>query len=353
MSEGITNIPKTRVELHVHLDGSIRHETIWELLKQKNLPLPGTGTFKDLRTALIVRDPIDLGHFLAPFAIFMPAVQNDFQAIERIAYEFCEDKANQHVAYVEARYSPHGFLTGENLNLENCGEVIASIQRGFDRAENDFGIKARHILCTLIGNNTAEEVLQLCQIHRDKGVVAIDTAGTYIDTDNNDEVPLNTKEAEVFAQASTLGIHRTVHAGERGPAEMVRRAVEIYKAERIGHGYHVIEDQNIYSSCLKKNIHFECCPWSSFLTGAVPLGIKKHPVAVFADDKANFSLNTDDTTITGYELNDDYRLAQKWSFTEANLIQANLNAAKSCFLPDDEKELLIKQIKSNLGLDEL
>ena len=181
--------------------------------------------------------------------------------------------------------------------------------------------------------------------------MAIDTAGTFTDTDNQDEVPLNTAEATAFQEAAKLGIHRTVHAGERGPAEMVRRAVEVYDAERIGHGYHVIEDENIYKNCLSKNIHFECCPWSSFLTGAVPLGVQKHPIEVFADDKANFSLNTDDTTITGNELSDDYKLVQGWSFTEANFIQANINAAKSCFLPSDEKEALIKQIKSNLGLD--
>lgn len=352
MSEGIANIPKTRVELHVHLDGSIRHETIWELLKQKNLPLPGEGTFRELREALIVRDPVDLGHFLAPFAIFMPAFQDDFAAIERLSYEFCEDKARSHTAYVEARYSPHGFLTQKNTNFENLSEVIAAVTRGFQRGEADFKIKIRSILCTLIGNNTAQETLQLYQYHREKGIVGIDTAGTFTDTDQQDEVPLDTDEAVVFQQAAQLGLHRTVHAGERGPAEMVRRAVEIYKAERIGHGYHVLEDDTVYRNCKAQNIHFECCPWSSFLTGAVSLGVQKHPIAVFADDRVNFSVNTDDSTITGYELNDEYALTQKWAFTEATLVQANINAAKSCFLPSDEKDLLIMQIKNNLGFED-
>lgn len=337
--------------MHVHLDGSVRHETIWELMKQKNLRIPGNGSFRDLKKALVVRDPIDLAHFLAPFGVYLPALQDDFKAIERVAYEFCEDKANEHVMYVEARYSPHAFLTPKNTNPENLDEVIASVYRGFQRGERDFGIKIRTILCTLIGNDTAEEVLKLCQLHRDKGIVAIDTAGLSSDTNKQDEVPLNMTEQRVFLQAAQLGIHRTVHAGERGPAEMVRRAVECYEAERIGHGYRVLEDQNIYKKCLQKNIHFECCPWSSFLTGSVPLGVKKHPIAVFVDDGVNFSLNTDDTTITGYELSDDYDLVRKWSFSEGNLIKATFNAAKSSFLPSDEKEQLIKTLKKNLGVD--
>ncbi|KAL0275157.1 UNVERIFIED_CONTAM: hypothetical protein PYX00_003107 [Menopon gallinae] len=352
MSDGITNIPKTRVELHVHLDGSVRHETIWELMKQKNLQLPGNGTFEDLKKALVVRDPVDLAHFLAPFGIYLPALQDDFKAIERIAYEFCEDKANQHVMYMEARYSPHAFLTPKNMNMDNLGEVIASVHRGFQRGERDFGMKVRTILCTLIGNDTAEEVLKLCQLHNQKGIVGIDTAGLSSDTNKKDEVPLNSSEQKAFQEAAKLGIHRTVHAGERGPAEMVRRAVELYQAERIGHGYRVLEDPNIYKNCQNKKIHFECCPWSSFLTGSVPLGVKKHPIAVFADDGVNFSLNTDDTTITGYELTDDYDLARKWSFTEGNIVKTNLNAARSAFLPKDEKDLLIKSLKKNLGFDD-
>ncbi|KAK6629944.1 hypothetical protein RUM43_003765 [Polyplax serrata] len=351
MTEGICNIPKTRIELHVHLDGSMRHETVWELLKMKNMKLPGNGTLRDLKKALTVRNPSDLGHFLAPFGIFLPAVQDDMTAIERIAYEFCEDKANQNVLYVEARYSPHAFLTPKNTNKKTLGEVIAAVYKGFTRGQRDFNIEVRSILCTLIGNNTAGEVLELYQQHTDKGLVGLDIAALFSETKNMDEVPLKTEEARVFQEAKKLGIHRTIHAAERGPAEMARRAIEIYHAERIGHGYRVLEDEKVYKACLARNIHFECCPWSSFLTGSVPLGVRKHPIAVFADDNANFSVNTDDPTVTGYDLSDDYTLTTKWNFTEGVLLRANLNAASSCFLPECEKRNLIRNLKRNLGLE--
>lgn len=350
MTEGVGNIPKTRIELHVHLDGSIRHETIWELLKQKKLKLPGNGSFHDLRKALVIRDPVDLGHFLAPFGIFLPAVQDDLAAIERVAYEFCEDKSKQNVLYAEARYSPHAFLTPSNTTEDNLGGVINAVYKGFQRGEKDFKIKVRSILCTLIGNNTAREVLRLYQQHSDKGLVGLDVAALFSETNKQDEVPLDTEEAKVFQEAKKLGINRTVHAGERGPAEMVRRAVEVYEAERIGHGYRVVGDSNIYKSCLSKNIHFECCPWSSFLTGSVSMGVKKHPIAIFSDDGANFSVNTDDPTVTGYDLEDDYSLTEKWCFSEGILVKSNFNAAQSCFLPNNEKDDLIKTLKKNLGV---
>lgn len=352
MTEGISKIPKTRIELHVHLDGSMRHETIWELMKQKKLQLPGNGTLLDLKKALVVRNPVDIGKFLAPFGIFLPAVQDDFKAIERIAYEFCEDKSKQNVLYVEARYSPHAFLTTKNTNKETLGEVIGAVYRGFARGEKDYNIRVRSILCVLAGADTSREILELYLKYSEKGLVGIDLASMFSKTKNIDEVPLGTKESKVFEEAKNLGIHRTVHASERGPPEMVRRAVEVYHAERIGHGYRVLGDESIYKNCLSKKIHFECCPWSSYLTGAVPLSVRKHPIAVFADDKANFSISTDDSTVTGYQLNDDYELTRKWDFSEGILVKANFNAARASFLPDHERKDLIKELKKNLGVDQ-
>lgn len=349
VNKKLISLPKNRVELHAHLDGCVRAETIWELSKEKNLPMPGIGTFRDFRDALIVRDPIDLGHFLAPFAFILPAIQDDRAALERIGYEFIEDKAKQNVAYVEARFSPHGLLSEKNRDLPHLQQVIDSIAFGLRRGGEDYGVDSRIILCTLIGDNTAEETLKLCEMTKDLGVVAIDTASKFDKSRNTDEVPKGGIEQAVFQRAKEVGIHRTVHAGERGPPQMVSRAVELYGAERIGHGYHVVEDPKIYADTLNKRIHFECCPWSSFLTGAVPMGVTKHPIVRFAEDKANFSINTDDTAITGYDLSDDYKLFQTWSVTEADAVRASLNAAKSSFLPEIEKEKLIKRIMDNIS----
>jgi len=351
LSRSQTKIPQTRVELHVHLDGSLRHETIWELLKTKGLQLPGNGTFQDLKEAMVVRYPIDLAHFLQPFLISTPCMAGDLSAIERVAYEFCEDKAKNGVLYVEARYSPHFLLAEGASGITALSDVVRAVNLGFARGEKSFNIKVRSILCALVGENQAPEVLELSQIFQNEGVVGIDMASPADGTGEHIEVPDSGVEVEAFQSAADLGIHRTVHAGETGSAEMVKRAIELYSAERIGHGYHVLEDEAVYQTVLDKGIHLENCPWSSYLTGSVPLATPKHPVVQFAEDGANFSINTDDPMVTGHELQGDYDLTHYWGLTEARLIRANLNAARSCFLPQDEKDELITQLKSIYGLD--
>ena len=96
--------------------------------------------------------------------------------------------------------------------------------------------------------------------------------------------------------------------------------MSVLKAERIGHGYRVLEDESIYQRCLEQNIHFECCPNSSLLTGAVSLdGGKSHPILRFAKDQASFSVNTDDPTITNTKLSDEYKLLLSWGLTVQQL----------------------------------
>ncbi|GLG92842.1 Adenosine deaminase-like protein [Gryllus bimaculatus] len=206
--------PRTRIELHAHLDGCVRHETIWELMRSKKMKMPGDGTFHALQEALVVRDPVDLAHFLEPFNIFSRAIAR--------------------------------------------GNVVFK----------------------------TEDV----------------------------------------------------------------KAVDDYLAERIGHGYHVVKDNSVYKMCQERDIHFECCPWSSLLTGSVNPGISKHPIARFAEDEVNFSLNTDDTTITGMTLQNDYDLAGSWGLTEAHVIRANINALRCSFLPQKDKDALMSRLLDSLGV---
>merc|ERR1719383_1022208 len=113
-----------------------------------------------------------------------------------------------------------------------------------------------------------------------------------------------------FQLAKDNGIPITIHAGEAGPASNVKQAVEILHAQRIGHGYHVLDDPEIYSSIVRqRGIHLEECPFSSVKTGAFDLkdkGWPNHPLATFYKDQVSFSVNTDDPTVTGHDLNDEY-----------------------------------------------
>ncbi|XP_075236333.1 adenosine deaminase-like isoform X2 [Lycorma delicatula] len=291
------------VELHVHLEGAVRHETLYELLK-------------------------------------------DIAVAERVAYEFCEEMSKNNVKYVEARYSPHNFTPDQKevSNMTALEEAVKAVTRGFTKGELDFGVKARSILCGLNGTDGVIDVLQLSKTFKNDGVVGIDMA-TKQGSEITEEILLDPKAIYVYEEAKKCGIHRTLHAGETGGPDMIVRALDVFHTERIGHGYHVLDDNKIYNRCLKEKIHFECCPWSSLLTGSLCKTIIKHPIVRFAEDDVNFSINSDDPTVTGFWILDDYKLVQSWGISENSLKQANNNAAENCFLPEHEKAQLIKLIK--------
>ncbi|KFM61449.1 Adenosine deaminase, partial [Stegodyphus mimosarum] len=178
------------------------------------------------------------------------------------------------------------------------------------------------------------------------GVVGIDIAG---DEATGLAAP---EDIEVFKKAELLGIHRTAHAGEAGPASNVNVAITQMFAERIGHGYHVLDDPEIYMACLKKGVHFETCPYSSCLTGSVPRAEIKHPIIKFAEDEANFSISRDDPTIAQKSLDEEYEFLRQLGLKEIHIIRANFNAARNCFLPEDEKRELIDQLIRICGAQE-
>ena len=172
----------------------------------------------------------------------------------------------------------------------------------------------------------AQEILDLCNEFRNEGVVGIDIAGNENAISLCGSEVFNDFDKSIFHQAKNLKIHRTVHAGEDGPANNVKIALEELYAERIGHGYKVLDDQALYDKCrLEYKTHFEACPSSSMLTGSVSMSsgaLIKHPIVQFAHDSANFSINTDDTTITNSDLEGEYQLLRSWGFNETHFTRA-------------------------------
>ena len=131
-------------------------------------------------------------------------------------------------------------------------------------------------------------------------------------------------------------------------------SIDIMGAERIGHGYHALDDPAVYQRCRDENVHFEVCPTSSIMTGAVSAGDAaslKHPLIRFAKDNVNFSLNTDDPTVTGTYLQQEVELVRSWGLTETHITRAMFNAARSTFLPEDEKKDLIKNLRKVYCVD--
>lgn len=190
------------------------------------------------------------------------------------------------------------------------------------------------------------EVVELCKKYRHQSVVAVDLAGDETIQGSS----LFPGHMKAFEEAVRSGIHRTVHAGEVGSADVVREAVDTLKTERLGHGYHTLEDGALYARLLQENMHFEVCPWSSYLTGAWKSDTE-HPVVRFKQDEANYSLNTDDPLIFKSTLETDYQMTkQSMGFTEEEFKRLNINAAKSSFLPEDEKQQLLDLLYKAYGM---
>ncbi|KAM8946093.1 adenosine deaminase [Pelodytes ibericus] len=345
---------RPQVELHVHLDGSIKPETILHFAKKRQIKLPG-DTVEELLKHVSYNKPTSLTEFLSRFNFYMPAIAGDREAIKRIAYEFVEMKAKEGVIYVEVRYSPH-FLANSKVDPIPWGQkegdltpdnVVDLVNQGLREGEKAFNIKARSILCCMRHMpNWSAEVVELCKRYKNDTVVAIDLAG---DESLNCEAYPGHRTA--YEEAAKCGVHRTVHAGEVGPPKIIKEAIDVLKAERIGHGYHVLEDPVLYKDLLAKNMHFETCPWSSYLTGAVNPDFTKHPVQQFKKDNANYSLNTDDPLIFGSTLDVDYSIVAKhMDFTEEEFKRVNINAAKSSFLPEKEKRELLYKLYEAYGM---
>ncbi|XP_053106103.1 adenosine deaminase isoform X1 [Hemicordylus capensis] len=285
----------------------------------------------------------------------MPAIAGDREAVKRIAYEFVERKANEGVIYVEVRYSPHLLANSKVEPIPwnqkegdlTPDDVVHLVNEGLKLGEEKFGIKARSILCCMRHMPSwSAEVVELCKKYRNDSVVAIDLAGDELINTYN--CPGHQK---AYEEAVRCGIHRTVHAGEIGPPDVIKEAVHLLKAERIGHGYHVLEDEDLYKKLLEEKMHFEVCPWSSYLTGACKVPFNNHPAIRFRKDGANYSLNTDDPLIFGSTIHTDYKIAQEsMGFDEAEFKRVNINAAKSSFLPEKEKKELLYKLYDAYGM---
>ena len=243
------------------------------------IELPGDGSVSALRSLVEMEEPANLTKFLAGFQYTAPALVGDTSAIQRVAREFCEDAVFNGILYIEARFCPHLLLKPEAEDGVRADDIVEAVLRGFKEGEAKYALTARVLLCCIRGlDQFSEDVLRLCNKYRDQGVVGIDIAGDEEGLDPSDPDMFDPMTVKVFTEAAELGINRTVHAGEVGPAKCVQQALDILKAQRIGHGYRVLEDEELYQRCLRDRVHFEVCPTSSILTGAQPLSYYYHAV---------------------------------------------------------------------------
>ncbi|CAK8697340.1 unnamed protein product [Clavelina lepadiformis] len=344
------NFDFPKVELHCHLDGCFRISTVIELARHRQIKLPTYDPKELADNYCITSRKKNLHEFLLMFRTFTPIFAGSGEAIARMTREAVEDKAKQGIRYIEFRYSPHLLADRDVKSIAHCSEtghispreVVEVVCEAGRQAQKDFNIEVRFILCCILAHpDWSMEIAQFCKEFSDRGVVAIDIAGT----GHEGGIPIDLHQ-KAFQFCKDNAIHITAHAGEAGPAEEVRKAINTLFATRIGHGYHVLDDEDVYTEAREKDIHFEVCPLSSYLTASVNPDMTVHPAKRFMVDKVNFSLSSDDPGMMNTTLLKDYSVARTdFGFTDDEIKVLNLNALRSAFCDDEVKQRLLKEFE--------
>ncbi len=322
------------IDLHRHLDGNIRPQTILDLGRQHNLVLPASSLAELIPHVRIVENEPSLVAFLNKLD-WGVKVLADYDACRRVAYENIEDLQLAGIDYAELRFSPGYMAMTHGLDPSAVVEaVIDGVQAGcrdFNRQANLIGIMSR-----TFGQEACHRELDACLAHADQ-FVALDLAG--------DELgfPGPLFEAH-FSRVRDAGLRITVHAGEAAGADSIWHAIRRLGAERIGHGVKAIEDPVLMNYLAEQGIGIETCLTSNIQTSTVP-SYRQHPVRHFLEHGILACLNTDDPAVEGIELAHEYHVAAPAAgLTTAQIQQLQQNALTLAFLDDASKRALCDKV---------
>ncbi|OAT20540.1 adenosine deaminase [Proteus myxofaciens] len=327
-----TQLPLT--DLHRHLDGNIRPQTILELAQQHHIALPAY----ELET---LRPHVQITHNEPSLVSFLQkldwgvAVLADLNACRRVAYENVVDVVNAGIDYAELRFSPYYMAMKHQLPVEGVVEAVIDGIQCAKRAY-DVEIKLIGILSRTFGEDACQQELNGLLAHQES-ITALDLAG--------DELgfPGHLFQSH-FNRARDTGWNITVHAGEAAGAESIWHAINKLGASRIGHGVKAIEDPRLMDYLAEHQIGIESCLTSNIQTSTIN-SLAEHPLKTFLDHGIIASLNTDDPAVEGIELAYEYNVAAPAAgLTPQQIRQAQINGLTMAFMSQAERDALIKKV---------
>lgn len=333
----LAKLPK--IDLHVHLDGSVMPDTVKELAAAQGKPLP-VHSEEELLASMQVNEHCEsLQQYLGKFSFVLPYLQNG-EALERVAFELVEQVASERVKYIEVRFAPQLHRL-EGLSIH---EVIHHVNAGLKRGEQVFGTIARAIVICLRSHSMEinKDVIAEAALFYGKGVVAVDLAG--------DEASYPAELfRDMFQEAGRLGLPITIHAGEAAGANNVREAINGLGAVRIGHGVRMLEDRAVVELVKERQIPLEMCPLSNIQTKAVT-DWKSYPIRQYYDEGIIVTVNTDNMTVSGTTITKEYELLMEHcGFTLSEVAAVIMNGVNAAFLENDKKQLLMEQFEAEFA----
>jgi len=320
------SLPKT--EIHIHLEGAIRTQTIIDIAKEHNLKLPSYEASVLDKHVKVYEQMSDLEAVLQAFAIFQNSITSP-KVVERIAWELFEDSARQNIKLFEVRFSPDWAFHGHNLDWDEC---LEGLLRAKGRAEKEFDMAIGYIAITSRGMGAGSCVKTADWAIRNKGdILGIDLA------DSERDFPLSEFVKPVM-KAKEAGLKVTIHTGEDTPASFVKEVIERINPNRVGHGIHSIEDMQVVELIKERGITLEINPWSNYLTNSVRT-IADHPLKKLFDLGVKVTINSDDPEVLETNLNNEYRIAHEvLGMSMGDIAACNRFAYEASFIPEEEKK---------------
>ena len=338
----LASVAAGRVELHVHLDGSVAPETLFEAAVRRNLSLPGVGVPKSVADIWTVLHSAQSWH---RFDVVNDIIGGDVTALHDVAVAFVAGQAAAQVEYTEVRYDPVRAAFSHYANVSISQEAaVAAVSAGLRAGSETHGVRVYSLLCAMRGQpaSACVAVAELAAKLRSTtlgGVVGLDLAGDELSFNNT--LPIDYVSCFQHAK-NTLGLNTTVHAGEvphrlGNSTDDVRTAIEDMRVDRIGHGYAGVASPSVLTLMKRSGVHLEACPASA----SSKYGYGIAAIGSYREQGINFGLNRDDPSaeFANCTMNSiEAMVISKLGFVASDLELAYSNALAAAFGPTGPQE---------------
>jgi adenosine deaminase len=328
----ITAMPK--VELHIHIEGSLMPAMMFDLAKRNNVALP-YASVAEIEAAYNFGN---LQDFLDLYYQGMSVLQTE-QDFYDLTCAYLKKSAEQNVQHVEIFFDPQGH-TERGIKFET---VLNGIARALVDGEKNFGITSLLIMCFLrhLSEESAFATLEQALPYKDKII------GVGLDSSENGHPP--SKFERVFAKAREEGFLIVAHAGEEGPPEYVHEALDLLKVDRIDHGNRSLEDNALTQRLAREGMGLTVCPLSNLKLCGVK-DLRDHPLKKMLDLGLMATVNSDDPAYFGGYMNENYLdVAKALNLSRNDIVTLAGNSIKVSFADPNRKEELNRQLKAYAG----
>jgi len=333
MKKFIEGLPKA--ELHLHLEGSLEPQKMFDFAQRNDVDIP----YKTVDEVKEAYNFSNLQDFLDIYYTGMNVLIEE-QDFYELTQAYLQKVSSENVRHVEVFFDPQGH-TDRGLEFAT---VVNGISRALEEVGQELGISYRLIMCFLrhLSEASAIETLESAKPYLDK------IHGVGLDSSELGNPPA--KFENVFSQAKDLGLQLVAHAGEEGPAEYVKEALDILAVDRLDHGNRCLEDESLVARIVAEQVALTVCPLSNLKLCVVD-EMDKHPLKTMLDKGILATINSDDPSYFGGYMNDNYlAVADALDLSREELIQLAKNGFKGAFMADSEKQKHLEKIDEYVAL---